>query len=281
MEYYKDKCELKEQINAVKEKLKVHPNNAQLKEELTNLNYLYMKQKNRLNGIFGMTYTDICPTTTTFENGKWHEEKGDIAEAIEKYYSSMNSFLYFAWGCFITAEARSWLEVLLNNSGEVIYCDTDSSKCLEPDLNKINELNKNIEKICIERGAYCDVNGHRYFLGTYENETPIPYKKFKTLGAKKYAYVDDNDEFHITISGVNKILGAKEMKTIDNFRIGFIFNESAGSTLYYNDNQTIHDITINGETFSTASNIGMIDSTYKIGITDEYAEVLDQYLEVV
>ena len=110
-------------------------------------------------------------------------------------------------------------------------------------------------------------------MGVYEHENKEPIKEFKTLGAKKYAYVDAKG-LHCTISGVSKKLGAQELKTIDNFKIGFVFRDAGGMELYYNDNVGIHQETVNGCTFTTASNVAMIDGTYTIGITDEYAELI-------
>ena len=72
---------------------------------------------------------------------------------------------------------------------------------------------------------------------------------------------------------MQKKLGAEEMGSIDNFLPGFIFKEAGGKTLYYNDTGK-HYITVNGCKMLTASNIGMIDSTYELGITGEYAELI-------
>ena len=110
-------------------------------------------------------------------------------------------------------------------------------------------------------------------MGVYEHENKEPIAEFKTLGAKKYAYVDAKG-LHCTISGVSKKLGAEELKSIDNFRIGFVFRDAGGMELYYNDNVGIHQETVNGCTFTTASNVAMIDGTYTIGITEEYAELI-------
>lgn len=278
LEYFIQKSELKEQL--LRTDLTV--------EEKANIVYLYMKSKNRLNGIFGMTYSDICHAIIEIlENGEWKETPittpEDIEKAINDYYDSPNSFLYYAWGVYTTAHARAHLQVLIDATStgygtngepcECIYSDTDSSKCINPNFELIEKLNQEIIKQCEERGAYADVNGHRYYLGIYENETDDkPYSKFVTLGAKKYAYVED-EELHITISGVRKE-GAKELGSIENFKPDFTFYESAGSTLYYNDTNEIYNITINGETFETSSNIGMVDSTYTIGITSDYEELI-------
>ena len=264
--YFQQKTELKGQIKKANDP-----------EEIARLKYLYGKSKNRINGVFGMTYTDPVRTKILInDNGEWKEERPEIEEALEKFYKSRNNFLVYSWGVWTTAWARLHLQELLDITGdETIYCDTDSSKAIvTPEIAaKIEEKNRQIEAECERLGAYADYDGERYYLGVYECETKDkPYKNFKTLGAKKYCYTDD-EGFHITIAGVQKELGAHEMENIDNCRPGFIFRDAGGRTLYYNDTEK-HYITVDRCTMLTASNIGMVDSTYELGITGEYAELL-------
>ena len=269
MAYFKAKTELKDKIKEAEER--------DAEEELADLIYLYAKSKNRLNGIFGMCYTNPVHNIISInEDGEWIEDVPEIATALKKYWKSRNSFLVYAWGVWITAWARRHLEDLFHALGQdkVIYGDTDSGKAVDVDISKIDELNAKIMALADKRGAYCDYNGTRYYMGIYEHENKVPIAKFKTLGAKKYVYEDEKG-LHVTISGVNKKLGAKELESIDNFVPGFIFKEAGGLTLYYNDaEQGIHQITVDGCTMTTASNIGMVDSTYEIGITREYAELI-------
>ena len=269
MAYFRAKTELKDKIKEAEERGD--------EEEAANHAYLYAKSKNRLNGIFGMCYTNPVRNVISInDKGKWIEETPDIADALKKYWKSRNSFLVYAWGVWITAWARRHLEDLFNALGQdkVIYGDTDSGKAVDVDISKIDALNAKVKALADKRGAYCDYNGTRYYMGVYEHENKVPIAKFKTLGAKKYVYEDEKG-LHVTISGVNKKLGAKELKTIDNFVPGFVFKDAGGLTLYYNDaEQGIHQITVDGCTMTTASNIGMVDSTYEIGITSEYAELI-------
>ena len=269
MAYFRAKTELKDKIKEAEERGD--------EEEAANLAYLYAKSKNRLNGIFGMCYTNPVRNVISInEKGKWIEETPEIADALKKYWKSRNSFLVYAWGVWITAWARRHLEDLFNALGQdrVIYGDTDSGKAVDVDISKIDALNAKVKALADKRGAYCDYNGTRYYMGVYEHENKVPIAKFKTLGAKKYVYEDEKG-LHVTISGVNKKTGAKELGSIDNFVPGFIFKDAGGLTLYYNDaEQGIHQITVDGCTMTTASNIGMVDSTYEIGITSEYAELI-------
>lgn len=269
MAYFRDKTELKDKIKEAEER--------EAEEEAANLAYLYAKSKNRLNGIFGMCYTNPVHNLIYInEDGEWVEDAPEIADALKKYWKSRNSFLVYAWGAWITAWARRHLEDLFNALGQdkTIYGDTDSGKAVDVDISKIDALNAKVMALADKRGAYCDYNGTRYYMGIYEHENKVPIAKFKTLGAKKYVYEDEKG-LHVTISGVSKKLGAKELGSIDNFVPGFIFKDAGGLTLYYNDSEKgIHTITIDGCTMTTASNIGMVDSTYEIGITQEYAELI-------
>lgn len=269
MQYFIAKCELKDKIKQAEE---------EDSPELPNLKYLYDKSKNRLNGIFGMIYTKpVRNEIRVNDEGEWKEKAvEDIQAALDKYYKSRNSFLVYAWGVWVTAWARMHLADLIDATGQdkTIYCDTDSSKAVGVDQYKIDALNDKIKALAEERHAYYDYNGYRYYMGIYEHENKEPIKAFKTLGAKKYVY-EDEDGLHVTISGVNKDNSAGELKSIDNFRPGFVFKDAGGTELHYNDGEGIHDITVNGCTMTTASNIAVVDSTYTIGITAEYAELID------
>lgn len=266
MKYFRQKTELKARIEKEEDS-----------EEIKNCIYLYNKAKNRLNSIFGMSFTDPCRASITIDaSGQWNITPPDIDKALEQYYKSRNSFNVYAHGCWVTAHARAHLQKILDITGDnTIYCDTDSDKAIidTATMARIDTLNNDIKRRCEDRGAYVDVDGKRYYMGVFELETAKEkYARFKTLGAKKYAY-EDSEGFHITVSGVNKELGAKEMGSIDKFKPGFIFRKAGGRTLYYNDCSK-HYIEVNGCRMLTASNVGMIDSTYELGITGEYAELL-------
>ena len=265
LKLFREKCELKYKIQHCEDP-----------EELEELQYFYAKVKNRINAVFGMMYTDPVRTSYTVnDEGTWEVKQPDIEEALETFNKSRNSFLCYSWGVYVTSWARFQLEEALCVFGdEALYCDTDSVKGMTtPKIKRdMEKLNKKIIKLCEQKGAYCDVGGERYYLGIFEWENKEPYKAFKTLGAKKYAYVDEHG-FHITIAGVNKKAGALEMEDINKFNPGFIFRDAGGKTLYYNDVGK-HYIEVDGCRMLTASNVGMIDSTYELGLTDEYAEMI-------
>jgi hypothetical protein len=51
-------------------------------------------------------------------------------------------------------------------------------------------------------------------------------------------------------------------------------------TAYYND-EDIHQITVKGCTMTTASNVALINNSYKIGVTEEYSDLLLKGLEKI
>lgn len=245
--------------------------------------YLYVKSKNKLNGIFGMTYSNPVHDNIKLIDSVWKKEKGDINEELDRYYKSKNSFLNPTHGAWVTAHCRYLLQQIINITGEwTLYNDTDSDKALKVDFVKIDELNRQIEEECEQKGAYIDFNGKRFYLGILEQEDS--YKKFRTMGAKKYAYTTfktkktEEDELHITIAGVAKSKGAKELKDIENMKTGFCFREAGGNELKYFDYKEPFYININGRKVLTGSSIGIYKSTYTLGLTKEFIENKEKYL---
>ena len=128
-------------------------------------------------------------------------------------------------------------------------------------------LNAEIQATSERHGAYADdPAGNRHYLGVYEHDAT--YKRFVTLGAKKYAYEDDKG-LHITISGVSKS-GAQEMGKLENFREGFIFRESAGLEAFYNDEWMEEPLNIDGHVLPVSPNIYLSRGQYRLGLTTDY-----------
>ena len=96
------------------------------------------------------------------------------------------------------------------------------------------------------------------------------------MGAKKYAYTDDSGELHLTVAGVAKRKGAKELGKIENFKEGFIFADAGGTESVYNDNPEITTYYIDGHNLPITRNVVIRDSTYQLGLTAEYREILQK-----
>lgn len=250
--------------------------------------YEYMKSKNRLNSSYGMSVTSIVHDDINYNvyTMEWDELKGNVDDALEKFYKSRNNFLSYQWGVFVTANARKRLRTMLKVVGrDVVYTDTDSIKFEnEKHIDEFESINKELMIVAENNDikAYCDRDNERFYLGTWDNDGE--YLRFKTLGSKKYCFekLDKKSKikFEITVSGMSKKKGAKAVKNIENFIIGKKFHDVGRSTSWYNDEEQ-HYIEVNGDRFLTASNIGILESTYELGVTNEYWDIIaeneDQY----
>jgi len=246
--------------------------------------YIYMKFKNRINAFFGMMLTDICPQPIIYNSSliePWQKEDNDIEAQLLRHYQSRKTFLSYQHGVWVTANARWRLQQGLDVCGEdIVYCDTDSCKYLGEHEQDFKDLNDEWYKICEESDIkpYTDVNNKRIYLGMWDDDGDYDY--FKTLGAKKYCYIErNNPKLHITVAGLNKDKGAKFLELnggIDSFKIGLTIpaKYSGRTTAYYNDVVEPYQLTINGYSFMTGSNVGIVDTTYKLGISDDYLDYL-------
>lgn len=243
----------------------------------------YMRSKELINSLYGMCAQNPVKPDVIYmdepEQAFKLEEIVDIGEKLEKY--NKKAFLLYAWGCWVTAWARLKLKEMINIVGDnFVYCDTDSVKFLVRDdykriIRKIEEYNKGLKELSISNNGYAtDKKGIVHYLGVYEYEET--YKKFKTLGAKKYAYVHEDGTFGITIAGVPKKAGAREMEKIENFNVGFIFRDTGKLESVYNDCDygTYYPDDSPEHRIEIRSNIVLRESTYEIGLSAEYMYIL-------
>lgn len=174
----------------------------------------YLHSKELLNSMYGMSVTDIIQDLITYDNiDEWGEEIQDKQELLNKYNDSKDRFLFYPWGIFVTAYARRNLfSGILECKDDYIYSDTDSIKILNREKHEkyFNEYNKKVveklKKMCdyynidFELTRPQTIKGITKQVGIWDYEGD--YKYFKTLGAKRYIYFDD--DLHVTIAGVSK-----------------------------------------------------------------------------
>ena len=232
----------------------------------------YLKSKEKLNSIYGLTVQNHIRNDIIYDEGKFKVKLIDEVEELLKY--NEKAFLNYAWGVWTTAHARYQLDIAVRMVGDrFIYCDTDSVKYIDDSSISFDDYNnKRIEKSIKNEGIAYDSYGNEYYLGIYENDGI--YNRFVTLGAKKYAYEDRDGKLHITIAGVNKIKGAKELKRIENFKEGYLFKDAGGTESLYNDFPEIDYIIREGREIEIISNVLIRNSTYTLGITGEYRTIL-------
>lgn len=184
----------------------------------------YLKSKEMINSVYGMAVTNPLRDEIIFDGLLWENNPPtNREELLEKYNNSRNRFLFYPWGIFVTSYARRNLFTGIKSVGDdYIYSDTDSIKFTNPDKHKTyfdsyNKLvTKKLEKamayhgFSIERTRPKTKEGKEKPLGVWDFEGV--YKRFKTLGAKRYMVGEDNAlkvngvnyPVSLTVSGVNK-----------------------------------------------------------------------------
>lgn len=249
---------------------------------------LYDKSKNLLNSCYGMMAQDPLRESLAWLNGAW--ENAYFDKDLDKWVigerdpekrlteAQRNIYLLYQWGCWVTAWARLRLmEGVAQCKGRCVYVDTDSCKY----LGSVDwtDYNRRRIKHSAQAGAWAtDSKGKRHYMGVYEQEDG--YKDFKTLGAKKYAYIHEgSDQVETTIAGVSKRLGGKELQAnggLPAFSEGFVFSLAGGTESVYNDDTPIQVTTVNGHRVELGPNICIAPSTYRVGLTDEYRRILEE-----
>lgn len=214
--------------------------------------YLYSIEKSKFNSLYGMCVTNTIKDECTFTSeGVWTTKKLNNFDIIDKLNTEhKKAFLSFAYGVWVTSYARYNLLSNVKLLDEyTIYCDTDSIKLAEGyDINVIHNYNKfvddkislvaNFYNIDINRFAPIDCKGIPHKIGLFDNDGE--YKYFKTLGAKKYCYIDKaTKKLHITVAGVPKEGVSALKNNINNFTDNLFFNASdtGKKQIFYNDEQ--------------------------------------------
>lgn len=198
----------------------------------------------------------------------------------------------YQWGVYTTAYARKQLQDAINLCGDkIIYCDTDSVKTLgDVPIEKLNgELRKRAEAV----GAYADdMNGKRHYIGVFEPDGK--YRKFITQGAKRYAYVrDENGRMGVTVAGVstaideetewtdengdkyNPTFAVQELKTLSRFKPGMKWIQAGGTQSVYNDgDDREYTDPETGKSVHITKNVAIIPSTYVMTHSRDYALLL-------
>ena len=258
----------------------------------------YLVSKGLLNSTYGMMVTDIVREEIIYDD-IWEIEPADPEKQIEKYNNSRRRFLFYPWGVWCTAYARKNLWTgIVNFKGDYIYSDTDSIKCIniQDHMDYIkaynNQCEKKLKHMCEHYGIdYSEllpktIKGVEKPLGVWDWETKDNiYKKFKTLGAKRYM-VYQGDELSITVSGVNKkqaVPYLREQYTIDdcfeNFNDGLVIPEEFTGKLthYYIDKEysgTITDYKGVTTDYDSLSGIFLEPAAYNFDIQSDYINFL-------
>lgn len=172
----------------------------------------YMIAKNMLNSVYGMMVERIVRNEILFHNGFSKGQKDYIKQVVE-YNEKRNRFLYYPWGVWVTAHARRRLyEAIAAVGDDYRYCDTDCVKFVgnhqayfaAANVAARNEMLKTAKRLHLapEQVMPSDPKGNRKCLGVWEHEAE--YKRFKTIGAKRYLCETDKGKLELTVAGTNK-----------------------------------------------------------------------------
>lgn len=256
-----------------------------LKSELDGIEekkYEYMKSKNKLNSIFGMLVTRF-DAEEWYYSGEWKKKEKNLEEIIHKKRESEKEFLLYQHGVYITAHARYKLFLCYKLFGSnSVYQDTDSQKYLlfKGASEKIKDFNKAyiLRYGNVNPPIFCkNSRGETKTLGILEEDGY--YREFKTWGAKKYIYKDIDGKITVTVSGMNKKKASAQIKDLSEFEIGRTYRDVGRTESVFNDRGigeiTVTDYLGNVSTFTTASNMAVLDTTYTLGITEEYKKILE------
>lgn len=288
--YYKDKTELKG-------------------DDSEEGKYNYIKSKNKVNAVYGMTATDPIHQDVIYDpdhqltqlhDGDYYtpDYKDRTPEQINKLLT--DAAFPYQWGVYTTCLARAQLRNVLaecykqGKMKDVLYVDTDSVKVAgKIDLTRLNEK---LKQNAIRQGAFADdMNGQRHYIGVFEFDGH--YQKFITQGAKRYAVIKDNGKMDITVAGVSKKINqetgisfaVEELKDLRNFKPdtlddegniieeGMIWRKAGGTMSVYNDHaDRWYTDPATGKTLHITKNVAIIPTTYRMTYSRDYRLLLSE-----
>lgn len=216
-----------------------------------NKNYLYEKKKAILNSCYGLF--GVSPVT-------WG--------SIEKYNERFDRIGCFQYAPFITAYARrNLISGIVPHGEDFIYSDTDSIKIIagNPVTEKfLNWYNKRIENKIYCTLKHYNINAPEVVRKCGKWTQDGEYFEFKTLGQKKYLYMDA-DGIHGCISGLKKEV-SNEL-TFEQFSENYIISKEYSGAV---------SVTHSGEEWSATipDRDGVVNSIHEYG---SYTEIPVEY----
>lgn len=272
--------------------LDLYKNKTELKD-VEGMETEYTRLKALLCSLYGMCVTDICRNSIVYTaNGEWRNIEPPET-ALQDYKNNVNSILLYQTGIYVTAYCRN--ELLKHNlylQDDIIYNDTDSLKILNYEKHKkyfdefdntvIEDMYKMCDKLGIDKEKLnpVDINGESHFLGLLTNEGT--YKKFKTLGCKRYIY-EDNKGLHATVAGCPKKAVVKYLEQFSepfehfNNQMHIPAELTGKNTHYYTEPHEpieIEDYTGCKAIQEVTTGISLIPQSFECNISKEYQDFL-------
>lgn len=258
----------------------------------------YVVSKGMLNSIYGMTVTDIIRDDITYSDD-WGFEPADVEEQLEKYNTGHSRFLYYPWGVWVTAYARKNLWTgILNIADDYVYSDTDSIKLLNYEKYKPfidwydSDLTRKLHEMCefhrldFESLQPKDHTGKKALIGVWDYEGT--FKRFKTLGAKRYLEETYDGDIYLTVAGLSKMKGINYMKEQagTNEKVFELFNDdlyipkdrTGKMTHTYIDTENYFDMIDyegNVSHVNTLGGVHLENVDFTLNISKQYAEFIN------
>ena len=257
----------------------------------------YLLSKGMLNSIYGMCVTDIVKDNAVYSED-WSIERVNVIEEIDKYNTSKNRFLYYAWGIWVTAYARRnlWTGIVVAGD-DYVYSDTDSLKLTnyEKYTSYVKWFDNQIIAKMSDMCAYYKFDpqllhpktkdGIVKTLGIWDYEGT--YSRFKTLGAKRYL-IEKGDKLQLTVAGLSKQNGIQYIKELaggDNAKVFDLFTDdlyvpatnTGKMTHTYIDDEIVFDCVdyLGGKmTVNTLSSIHLEACDFTLSIAAQYKDFL-------
>ena len=267
----------------------------------------YRSAKEDINGVYGSVAMD--PVRTDFEfNAEDSEFVATIPtteDALSKHNISRSRYLFYPWAAWVTAYSRYVLLMtmydLLDAGVTVMYCDTDSiyhkpSPKAQGIIDRVNsEVRERLSAAMHHRWFYAtdeevedalapkDIKGVRHHIGLFEVDGH--YDNFKTLGAKRYAVMKD-DQFKITVAGLSKGAASyiEEIGGMEAFVDGLtVPAEKSGRLTHTYSEETAHNLITDylGNTCEMKQ-VGFIHlepSPYVLTVSDDYTRFVQRVAE--
>ena len=265
----------------------------------------YLVSKNMINAAFGMMVTAVVRDEYKYAD-EWFKELADSDSQLADYNKNFNRFLYYGWGVWVTAHARHNLfSAIYEFKNDYVYADTDSIKGInfEDHLDYFKKYNDKVFKDLLTMCNHYKIpfskckpktkNGVEKLIGVWDMEEG--YEMFKTVGAKRYIYIERNGKLNLTVSGLNKKHAVPWLLEEYNGDIDLIFERfgegffvPAGHTgkmsLTYIEDETygtLVDYQGNVGVYNELSSVHMEPQSYFMSLVGDYIKYLEgvQYVE--
>lgn len=255
----------------------------------------YGQSKENVNSCYGMMVTDIIRPELNYGDDWLPPEEPNLQKAISDYNKNKSRFLFYPWGVWITAYARRNLfSGILEFREDYKYSDTDSLKVQnwEKHQEYLEAYNENIVRKLYATLDYYGLDRNLIHPKTVKGEIKTlgvwdldgEYKRFKTLGAKRYMY-EDKKGIHLTVAGLNKGKAVPHLvetygdKVFEAFEEGMHIDGKYTGVLthkYIDDERAgiLTDYLGNSYEYEVKSGIHLSPSDYTLGLAEKFTAYL-------